>query len=417
MADERALRLRMSRLGEDLGKDWTELGLVLGRLRANSAELTGTFAELLACQVSARVNAAKTEIVGAATALTQALTSRVAPRPGESDTDALARGMATALQLPQTLDFAEWPLALKAFLATAVLVVIGGIAAPSTVTSAAILSTLPYFAILAVAAIGQHLVIQQRGLDLSTAGIMSFCAVVVTKLPASSTDPGVVLFYVAAGLAVGAGIGAATGLVVTLLEVPPLVTTIGVNAILFGLTYFVSTGASVQSPPMMVDFFVSRFLYLPTIVWVMVLVAAATVFVLAFTATGRRFIAVSVNPPAAHAVGIPLKAYSIATYALAGLMYAIAAIMLSGYLVSPTVLCGLPYLLGTIASVVVGGNSLGGLSKGSVIATVIGAFFLTYLAQLVTALGFGGSAEDLADSIIVLGGVALPEITRRLRYA
>jgi ribose transport system permease protein len=162
---------------------------------------------------------------------------------------------------------------------------------------------------------------------------------------------------------------------------------------------------------------VGRFLYVPTTVWVLLLVAGATVFVLTFTTIGRRFIAVSVNPPAAHAVGIALKTYSIATYALAGLMYATAAIMLSGYLVSPTVLCGLPYLLGTIAAVVVGGNPLGGVTKGSVVATVIGAFFLTYLAQLVTALGFGGSAEDLADAIIVLSGVALPEITRRLRHA
>jgi ribose transport system permease protein len=314
-------------------------------------------------------------------------------------------------------DLTELPLAAKAFIATALLVLIGGIAAPSTVNSAAILSTLPYFAILAVASIGQHLVIQQRGLDLSTAGIMSFVAVVVTKLPDGSTDLGVVLFYVVAGLAVGALIGAITGLIVTLLEVPPLVTTIGVNAILFGLTYFVSTGASVQSPMMMVNFFVGRFLFVPTTVWVLLLVAGATVFVLTFTTIGRRFIAVGVNPPAAHAVGVPLELYSILTYAIAGLMYAIAAIMLSGYLVSPTVLCGLPYLLGTIAAVVVGGNPLGGITKGSVTATVIGAFFLTYLAQLVTALGFGGSAEDLADAIIVLSGVALPEITRRLRHA
>jgi ribose transport system permease protein len=315
------------------------------------------------------------------------------------------------------LNLSELPLAAKALIATALLVLIGGIAAPSTVSSAAILSTLPYFAILAVASIGQHLVIQQRGLDLSTAGIMSFVAVVVTKLPDSSTDVTVVLFFIAAGLAVGAAIGAVTGLIVTLLQVPPLVTTIGMNAILFGLTYFISTGASVQSPPMMVSFFVGQFLYVPTLVWILVLVAGATVFVLTFTAVGRRFIAVCVNPSAGHAVGIPLKTYSIATYATAGLMYAIAAIMLSGYLVSPTVLCGLPYLLGTIAAVVVGGNPLGGLTKGSVVATVVGAFFLTYLAQLVTALGFGGSAEDLADAIIVLSGVALPEITRRLRRA
>jgi ribose/xylose/arabinose/galactoside ABC-type transport system permease subunit len=315
------------------------------------------------------------------------------------------------------MDLTELPLAAKAFIATAILVLIGGIAAPSTISTAAILSTLPYFAILAVASIGQHLVIQQRGLDLSTAGVMSFCAVVVTKLPDSSTDTGVVIFWIFAALATGALIGAITGLIVTLLQVPPLVTTIGVNAILFGLTYFVSTGASVQSPPMMVKFFTGSFLYVPTLVWMLILVAGVTVFVLTFTTVGRRFIAVSVNPAAAHVVGVPLRAYSILTYTIAGLMYAIAALMLSGYLVSPTVLCGLPYLLGTIAAVVVGGNPLGGLTKGSVVATVIGAFFLTYLAQLVTALGFGSSAEDLADALIVLGGVALPEITRRLRYA
>jgi ribose transport system permease protein len=322
------------------------------------------------------------------------------------------------LRLPRLgIDLTELPLAAKALIATAVLVLIGGIAAPSTVSTAAILSTLPYFAILAVASIGQHLVIQQRGLDLSTAGIMSFCAVVVTKLPDGSSDVGVVIFFIFASLAIGAGIGAITGLIVTFLQVPPLVTTIGINAILFGLTYFVSTGASVQSPPMMVSFFVGTFLHVPVLVWVLLLVAGATVFVLTFTTIGRRFIAVSVNPPAAHAVGVPLKIYSILTYSIAGFMYAIAAIMLSGYLVSPTVLCGLPYLLGTIAAVVVGGNPLGGVTKGSVVATVIGAFFLTYLAQLVTALGFGGSAEDLADAVIVLSGVALPEITRRLRYA
>jgi ribose transport system permease protein len=322
------------------------------------------------------------------------------------------------LRLPTLgMDLTELPLAAKAFIAMAILVLIGGIAAPSTISTAAILSTLPYFAILAVASIGQHLVIQQRGLDLSTAGVMSFCAVVVTKLPDGSTDTGVVIFWIFAALAVGALVGAISGLIVTLLQVPPLVTTIGVNAILFGLTYFVSTGASVQSPPMMVKFFTGSFLYVPTLVWVLILVAGVTVFVLTVTTVGRRFIAVSVNPAAAHVVGVPLKAYSILTYATAGLMYAIAALMLSGYLVSPTVLCGLPYLLGTIAAVVVGGNPLGGLTKGSVVATIIGAFFLTYLAQLVTALGFGSAAEDLADALIVLGGVALPEISRRLRYA
>jgi ribose/xylose/arabinose/galactoside ABC-type transport system permease subunit len=312
---------------------------------------------------------------------------------------------------------ADWPLAAKSLLATIVLVVLGGIAAPSTVNSAAILSTLPYFAILALPSIGQHLVIQQRGLDLSVAGIMSFVAVIVTKLPDGSTNTGVVIGFVLAGLAIGAAWGALAGAIVTYLGVPPLVTTIGINAILFGLTYYVSTGASVQAPPMLVRFFEGRFLAVPNTIWVLLGIAALIVFVLTRTMIGRRFIAVSVNPAAAHAVGIPLKTYSLATYAASGFLYAAAAIMLSGYLVSPTVLCGLPYLLGSIAAVVVGGNPIGGVTKGSVVATIVGAFFLTYLAQLVTALGFGGSAEDLADAIIVISGVALPELARRVRHA
>lgn len=314
-----------------------------------------------------------------------------------------------------SLDLADLPLAAKSFVATAVLVIIGSILAPSTINSAAVLSTLPYFAILAMPSIGQHLVIQQRGLDLSVAGIMSFTAVIVTKLPDGSTDVGTVIFWVVVGLAVGALCGT-TGAIITFLGVPPLVTTIGTNAILFGLTYWISTGASVQAPPMLVQFFEGRALFLPNTVWVLAIVAGVVVFVMARTVIGRRFIAISINPAAAHAVGIPLAAYGLLTYAVAGLLYAVAAIMLAGYLVSPTVLCGLPYLLGTIAAVVVGGNPIGGITKASVVATIIGAFFLTYLAQLVTALGFGGSAEDLADAIIVIGGVALPEAARRLRY-
>src|SRR5271154_2732753 len=98
-------------------------------------------------------------------------------------------------------------------IAAGVLLAGGGIAAPSTVSVSALQLMLPFFAILAVASIGQHLVIQQRGLDLSVAGIMSFAAVVVTKLPDGSTDLGVVIFYVIAALAISAAIGAVTGLI------------------------------------------------------------------------------------------------------------------------------------------------------------------------------------------------------------
>ena len=102
-------------------------------------------------------------------------------------------------------------------IATAALIVIGGLIAPSTVSVSALQLMLPFFAVLAVASIGQHLVIQQRGLDLSVAGIMSFSAVIVSALPAQEAGVAETLAYVALALAMGLGVGAVNGILVALL--------------------------------------------------------------------------------------------------------------------------------------------------------------------------------------------------------
>ncbi len=123
------------------------------------------------------------------------------------------------------------------------------------------------------------------------------------------------------------------------------------------------------------------------------LVAAAVIFVINRTVLGRRFVAVGVNPMAAHAVAISVDLYRIGTYLMAGLLYAGAGVLLAGYLSIPTVFCGTPYLLASVAAVVIGGNSIAGGGRGSVVATVVGAFFLTYLDQLVLAAGFETSMQ------------------------
>jgi ribose/xylose/arabinose/galactoside ABC-type transport system permease subunit len=144
-------------------------------------------------------------------------------------------------------------------------------------------------------------------------------------------------------------------------------------------------------------------------------IAAIAIFVLEKTTVGRRFIATSVNPDAAIAVGIPLDGYRVATYTLAGFCYAAAGVLLAGYVLSPTVFSGLPYLLATVAAVVVGGNPIGGGLRGSVAATIVGALFLTYLGQLVLAVGFETSAQNIVQAIIIIASVGVIEAGRRIR--
>jgi ribose/xylose/arabinose/galactoside ABC-type transport system permease subunit len=301
-------------------------------------------------------------------------------------------------------------------IATAVLIVGGGIAAPSTVSVSALQLMLPFFAVLAVAAIGQHLVIQQRGLDLSVAGIMSFSAVIVSALPGSAAGVPETLAFVALALAMGFGVGAVNGALVALLRVNSLVATIGMNSLMLGITMYVTSGFSQQAPPPLNRFGVGKFLEVPLTIYVMLVIAAIAIFVLEKTTVGRRFIATSVNPDAALTVGIPLDGYRVATYALAGFCYAAAGVLLAGYVLSPTVFSGMPYLLATVAAVVVGGNPIGGGLRGSVTATIIGALFLTYLGQLVLAVGFETSAQSIVQAIIIIASVGVVEVGRRLRF-
>jgi ribose/xylose/arabinose/galactoside ABC-type transport system permease subunit len=301
-------------------------------------------------------------------------------------------------------------------ISTAVLIVAGGVMAPSTVSVSALQLMLPFFAILAVASIGQHLVIQQRGLDLSVAGIMSFSAVIVSALPSTEAGVGATLAFVALALAMGFGVGAANGILVALLRVNSLVTTIGMNSLMLGITMYVTSGFSQQAPAPLNKFGISKFLGVPLTIYVMLVLGAIAIFLLENTTLGRRFIATSVNPDAAIAVGIPLDGYRVATYALAGFCYAAAGVLLAGFVLSPTVFSGLPYLLATVAAVVVGGNPIGGGVRGSVAATIVGALFLTYLGQLVLAVGFETSAQNIVQAVIIIASVGIVEVGRRIRF-
>ena len=305
---------------------------------------------------------------------------------------------------------------LIAAIATTALIVGGGAIAPSTVSISALQLMLPFFAVLAVASIGQHLVIQQRGLDLSVAGIMSFSAVIVSALPSSEAGMPETLAFVALALTMGLGVGAVNGVLVALLRVNSLVASIGMNSLMLGITMHVTRGFSQQVPLPLNKFGVGKFLEVPLTIYVMLVIAAIAIFVLEKTTVGRRFVASSVNPDAAIAVGIPLNGYRIATYALAGLCYAAAGVLLASYVLSPTVFSGMPYLLATVAAVVVGGNPIGGGARGSVTATILGALFLTYLGQLVLAVGFETSAQNIVQAIIIIASVGVVEVGRRLRF-
>ena len=116
--------------------------------------------------------------------------------------------------------------------------------------------------------------------------------------------------------------------------------------------------------------------------------------------------AVGANPEAAHAAGIPVARYLMGTYIVAAICYAVAGILLTGFLGIPGSLPGDNYLLPSIAAVVLGGTALAG-GTGSVVASAVGAVFLTQLGLVVRAMGAPQSVQLILQGAIIAVGMGL----------
>jgi ribose transport system permease protein len=307
-------------------------------------------------------------------------------------------------------------IAWKAAMATLLLVTLGGITEPATISYSAFLAMLPFMAILGVASVGQLLVVQQRGLDISVAGMVSLAAVIVTVVPNPSDNPLAVAGGVLLALLAGVVAGAVNGFAVTLLRVPSLVTTIGTNSVLLGFVLYASNGTPTQGAASLTHLVVGRTVGLPNTLLIMLVISVLATLVIARTKLGRRYIAAGMSERASYALGIPVNTYRIATYAVAGFCYALSGVLLAGLFTVPDIFCGDGYMLSTVAAVVVAGNSLTG-GRCSIPATVVGAIFLTYLDQLVLSLGFATSAQYIIHALVVILGVAVPNLLGHRKVA
>jgi ribose transport system permease protein len=301
---------------------------------------------------------------------------------------------------------AIWP-------ALAVLVLISPLLANGSLSQGSILTVLAFAGILALAAAGQTLIVQQGGLDLSVPGAISVSAVIVTKYPAGSNDSFVLWLLVA--LAVGAAAGVLVGVIITRFNVTPLVATLGMNALFSAAVLSLSQGSSAYTAPPALDHFaVGRFLGIPNVAWLVLVVVVVIEVLIRTTAFGRRFVAIGTNPRAARAAGLGVTRYRILTYTVAGVLYAAAGILLAGYLGTPNLLVGSNYLLPSVAAVVLGGTSLLG-GSGSVVATAGGALFLIQLQQVTQGMGASAAVQNIITAVIIAVGMAARVIPGKLR--
>jgi ribose transport system permease protein len=263
-------------------------------------------------------------------------------------------------------------------------------------------TTFLYAAVLGLIAAGQTLVMLTGGVDLSVATTATASAFMVSNFGNRGAGTAIV-----AALAVGLGIGLVNGIGVAVFRVNPLIMTLGVSTITLGaLAVYVQTFISLV-PHFVVTIGSARFLtYIPYDLLIWAPIAALIILGLRYSGIGRMIYAVGDNPEACRLAGVRVWQVLLFVYAASGILSALAGVLLVGFNNAADLGIGGPFLLPSVAAVVIGGTSIfGGL--GGYAGTILGALILTVLDSLLTILNQSQATRQIIYGLIVLALAAL----------
>ena len=322
------------------------------------------------------------------------------------------------------MNLSRWRRSAGIWVATGLLFAISAVFQPQSLGPSALAALWPFAAVLMLAATGQTLVVQQRGIDLSVPGFISLTVVLVTHIPNENSSkllPAILLAY---AIAIAAGL--VNGLMVTRVGITPIVMTLGMNAVLYGVDLGISQGTPTQTTKALESFTSSSVAGLPLPLVIAIGLVLIIGFIVKRTAFGRRFEASGASAAAGRAAGLSDHRYQVGAYVGAAVLYCTAGVLLAGIVSQPDPFQGNAYLLPSVAAVALGGTSLLG-GRGSVVASAVGALFLSQLQQFVLATGASAAVQNLVQAGTLALAVAvygfqsgtwrLPQRWRRLAPA
>ena len=266
-----------------------------------------------------------------------------------------------------------------------------------------IVSVLTFATFLAVLGLGQGAVVIGGGLDLSVIWGITLPAVVLTTLANGTDAP--IWWAVPLSLAIGGLVGLFNGTLIVGFGLSPIIVTLAVSGLLETVTLVLSGGAPTGSAPPALAWFVNgRLLGVPPIVLFLMIFSVGAYLLLNRSAYGRHVIAVGSNAVAARFCGVPVGATIIGTYVLSGLCAALVGLLLAGFTTQASFDMGKPYLLSSIAVIVLGGTDIRG-GRGHYLGILGGALTFTALGTMLAATSLPEALRSIVYGIVLLAAV------------
>lgn len=284
--------------------------------------------------------------------------------------------------------------------------------APRPITAILVIASL-----LAVAALGQTLVVLLGGLDLSAPGYILFGAFVASNVAGAAGVP--LLWSVLLVVGFCGIVGALIGWICHRYRVQPLVVTLGAGAALAGMTLLLADGNYSSAPPEELRRIASLTgttfgLPIPPIIPIVLVVTVLAWVFLNRTGAGRKLYATGINPRAADLTGVRTSVVWTAVFAASGICAGLAGMLIAAFGSGWSQTVGDPYLFSGLAAVLVGGTTFGSI-RGSFTRTVLGALILTVLSTIIVGSGMTEAQSRIIYGLIILAVVFVYGRERHVR--
>ena len=292
------------------------------------------------------------------------------------------------------------------------------LATATTILSPAFLNPLNVSQTLAAAAtlvlvgLAQLLVVMTGGIDLSVGSVVALSGVIVSFF--ANGDMLLFIVGVAISIAVGLAVGAINGLLVTRLNIPPVIATLVTSIAIVGLAQVLRPQPSTTATDAIMTAIGTTVAGIPLILVVALLIAVVLWFVIGRTRLGRGLRATGSDPVKANRMGVSVRGMRMFAAVAAGGLSAVAGFALYTTTGIGDANTGQTLTLTSVTAIVIAGASIFG-GSGSAIAVAVAGFLLETITSALTFLSLSLSWQYWVQGAFVLVAAVIPLVVRLAR--
>lgn len=289
----------------------------------------------------------------------------------------------------------------------AIAFVIVSLTVPNFLTERNMLGLLQSVVTIGIVACTMMFCLASRDFDLSVGSTVAFSGMVAVM---ASNATGSIILGLIAALLCGGAVGLINGLVIAKFRINALITTLATMQIVRGFALIASDGRAVGiNDPGFYQLALSKFLGIPTPIWVMAAMFIAFGFLLNRTVFGKNTLAIGGNPEASRLAGVNVVNMRVWIFMLQGLVCAVAGVLLASRITSgqPNAATGLE--LSVISACVLGGVSLAG-GRAAISGVIVGVLIMGIAENVMNLLNIQAFYQYVVRGLILLLAVLLDNL-------